>query len=99
MAKRKTDLESEIDILTEHWVSVSKKDNPLEYGAWLGWRKREMGSLIEPDNFTVPTALPPTTVAGAAAYFDAVRKFRKANNWNNSRSILPKDPSAWMGEI
>jgi hypothetical protein len=99
MAKRETDLDREIDALTTHWVAVNRKENPIEYSAWLGWRKQEMRSFIEPENFTVPTAFPPTTVTGAQAYFDVVRKIRKCVGWRTMRANLPKDPSAWMGEI
>lgn len=99
MAKQKTDLEKEVDVLTENWVAVSKKEQPVEYGAWLGWRQREMKSFIEPEHFTVPTEFPPTTVAGAQAYFDVVRKIRKCVGWRTARSVLSKSPSAWFGEI
>lgn len=99
MPKRETDLEKEINILTENWVAVSRKDQPLEYGAWFHWRRQEMRSLTEPDYFTVPTELPPTTVAGAKAYFEVVRKIRKSISWRTPRANLAKDPSAWMGEI
>lgn len=99
MAKPQTELEKEIDVLTANWVSVSAKEQPMEYGAWAGWRQREMKSITQPDAFTVPTAFPPTTVAGALSYFDVVRKIRKCNGWRSSTADLPKNPSAWMGEI
>lgn len=99
MAKPETELDKEIRILTENWVAVNKKEQPLEYNAWRGWRIREMRSFIEPDYFTVPTELPPTTVAGAQAYFDVVRKIRKSIGWRTPKANLPKDPSAWMGEL
>lgn len=99
MAKPQTDLEKEVDVLTKDWVSINEKEQPLEYGAWLGWRQREMRSFIQPHNFTVPTELPPTTVAGAQAYFEVVRKIRKCIGWRTPRAALPKNPSAWMGEI
>lgn len=99
MAKPQTDLEKEVDALTKDWVAVVRSEQPLEYGAWLGWRRREMGSYIEPDAFTVPTELPPTTVAGALAYFDVVKKIRKCIGWRTPLAALPKSPSAWMGEI
>jgi hypothetical protein len=99
MAHKETELDKEVAALTANWVAVSKKEQPLEYNAWRGWRIREMRSFIEPDNFTVPTELPPTTVAGAQAYFDVVKKIRKCIGWRTQRSHLPKDPSAWMGEL
>lgn len=99
MAKPQTELEKEIDALTEHWVSVTAKEQPMEYGAWLGWRRREMRSFIEPDHFTVPSTLPPTTIAGVHAYFDVVKKIRRLNGWRSIKAELPKNPGAWMGEI
>lgn len=99
MVKQKTDLEKEVDVLTENWVAVSQKEDGVAYEAWYEWRWREMRSQIQPDYFTVPSIFPPTTVAGAQAYFDVVRKIRKCIGWRTSRSILRKDPSAWMGEI
>lgn len=99
MAKRETELDKEVEALTKNWVAVKRKEQPLEWGAWLKWRKQEMDSHIEPDSFTVPTELPPTTVVGAQAYFDVVKKIRKSIGWRTKSAELPKYPSAWMGEI
>lgn len=97
MAKPETDLDKEIQAIVRPWVVVNRVDDPMEYEAWRKWRAEEMNSFIEPDNFTVPSQFPPTTVAGARDYFEAVRKIRASIGWKNQAAKLPPNPSAWLG--
>lgn len=99
MAKRPTDLDNEVSEETKNWVSIDKAQNPVEWSAWSGWRRREMRSPVEFEKLTVPTPFPPGTVAAAKAYFSTVQKIRRSNGWTESRAKLPSDPSAWMGEV
>jgi len=98
MARQETELDKEIQAIVRSWVVVNRVDDPMEYEAWRKWRAAEMRSYIEPDNFTVPSPFPPTTVAGAKDYLEAVRKIRVSIGWKNQAAKLPNNPGAWMGE-
>jgi len=98
MAKQQTELEKEIDLLTDKWVAVNKKENPTEWQAWYEWRRAQMGSYIEPDNFTVPSMWPPMTLLTARNYFDVVRKIRKSIGWNKSSAQLADNPRPYSPE-
>ncbi len=96
MAKRRTDLDDQIDEATADWVSISRGQDPVEWGAWTAWREREMRTHARPDNLTVPTPFPPATVSAAKAYLDVVQKIRRAQGWTAANSRLTTDPRAWM---
>lgn len=96
MAKRKSELEIEVEIATENWIAINKKVDPVEWEAWTRWRRQELRSKIEPDNLTVPTPFPPITQAAAKEYIEVVRKIRKIIGWTGTNSRLPSDPSAML---
>lgn len=95
MAKRSDD--RDVEILTENWISINKKQDPIAWQAWADWRRNELRSLIDPENFTVPTPFPPSTVAAAKEYIAIVQQIRKSVGWNDSRAQMPKSVGAWMG--
>ena len=97
MAKRKSDFEAQIDADVEGWVAVRKSANQAEWHAWTNWRRENANTRLEPDNLTVPTMFPPTTVAAANNYLDVVKRIRKLVNWSDKYSHVSSDPKAWMG--
>lgn len=98
-AKRKTELETEVGIRVESWISVSRSEDPMQWDAWTNWRRQNAGAVAQPDNLTVPSPFPPTTIAGVREYLETVGMMRTANGWKRGASRISKDPSAWMGEI
>lgn len=96
MAKRKSELENEIDDTCESWIAVNKNLDPAQWEAWTAWRKREMRTRLEPENLTVPTMFPPATVAAAKAYLETVRKIRLLVGWKDGTARLTNDPGAWQ---
>lgn len=99
MAKRKSEMENEVDDTLLNWVCVNRLEEPMEWQAWINWRRDNMGSRITPENLTVPTAFPPVTVSAAKQYLETVTKIRRLNGWTGGKAKLTTDPSAWMGEI
>lgn len=95
MAKWNKDFD--IDTLTEDWIGITKTDDPIAWGAWMQWRWEQLKCRIEPKAFTVPSQYPPRTVAAAREYIAVLQVARKCIGWNDSRSKLPTDVSAWMG--
>lgn len=98
-AKRKTDLETECDIRTENWVSVTRAEEPLQWEAWTNWRKANAGANAQPEGLTVPGPFPPTTMAAVNEYLETVGMLRTVNGWKRGRDRISKNPSAWMGEV
>ena len=98
MVRRKSDLETEIDIATEEWVAVDSKIDPLEWQAWTAYRS-SLGMNYPFEKLTVPTKLPPATIGAAKAYVDTLRNIRRLHGGDAWRRPLPVDPSAYMGEI
>lgn len=95
MAKR--DDEREVETLTENWISINRSDDPVAWEAWRKWRREQLGCVSAPNNFTVPTPFPPATVKAAKEYVAIVQLMRKVNGWNDSRSKINPNVSAWMG--
>lgn len=98
-AKRKTDLETEVDIRTENWVAVTRAEDPMQWEAWTNWRRENAGAQAMPESLTVPSPFPPTTIAGVKEYLETVGMLRAATGWKRGRDRIAKDPSAWMGEV
>lgn len=97
MAKKYKNDEADLDEMMEGWCVVNKHQDPVAWSAWTRWRQDQMKSKIEPDNLTVPTNMPPSTIAAVREYFAIVRFARNCIGWRDTKSNLPKDPSAWMG--
>lgn len=96
MAKRRSDLETDIDIALENWVAVDVAVDPVNWEAWTGYRVKTLGIKTEFKKLTVPTPFPPSTVGAAKDYVEILKKIRRLHG---GRSTLPNDPPAWMGEI
>lgn len=98
-AKRKTDLETEVDIRTENWISVNRSEDALQWEAWTNWRKANAGANAQPDNLTVPSPFPPTTMTSVKEYLETVGMMRSVCGWKKGRDRISQNPSAWMGEV
>lgn len=96
MAKRNDD--RDIEVLTENWISIGRKEDPVAWNAWRDWRRAQLGAQIEPDAFTVPTPFPPATIAAAREYIAIVQQIRASNGWKGQSAKLKTDVSAWMGQ-
>lgn len=86
-----------IEILTDGWVSVNKFEDKMCWQAWTDWRRSQLKCMQEPENLTVPSEFPPSTVSAAKEYIAALKEIRNAIGWKDSRSKLSTDVSAWMG--
>lgn len=93
MAKRSQ--EFAVEVLVEDWITINRKQDPVAWTAWHDWRRAEMGSCIEPENFTVPSPFPPATVAAAKEYLAIVQQIRKSIGWNSGRASLQTNVTAW----
>lgn len=97
--KRKTDLETEVEIRVENWISVNRAEDSMQWEAWTNWRRANAGAHAQPENLTVPSPFPPTTMTSVKEYLETVGMLRSATGWKRGRDRIAKDPSAWMGEI
>jgi hypothetical protein len=83
--------DAELTRLTADWIVVKRGEQPMQWQAWIDFRRRHLGSTITPDNLTVPSDMPPTLSAGIIAYLDAIRASRKAINWNSGARKVPNN--------
>lgn len=88
----------DVETLTENWISINRKEDPIAWQAWRDWRRTQMGSQIEPESFTVPTPFPPATIAAAREYIGICQQIRSSNGWKGGSSRLKTDVTAWMGQ-
>lgn len=90
--------DKQIEALTENWVSINKFEDKVAWLAWTNWRRSQMRCHQEPENLTVPTPFPPSTIGAAKEYVASVKIIRGAIGWKDTRSGLSTDVSAWMGQ-
>jgi len=95
MAKQRSDLEIEIDDATRDWEGINRQENPLEWSAWISWRREYAGAHSEPEGLTVPTPFPPMTVQAAKDYLSVVKKIRVLVGWKSGTRRISNDPSAY----
>lgn len=96
MVKRNN--EKNIDDIFTGWVSVNRQEDPMEWNAWKTWRRQNIGSSSEPENFTVPSPFPPSTILGAKAYAEDVQRIRRSIGWNGTAATINIGRvSAYMG--
>jgi hypothetical protein len=97
VAKRRSDLEVEIDIALENWLAVEEAADRVPWEAWTNYRVNVLGIKTVFKKLTVPTQFPPSTIGAAKDYVDVLKKICRLNG--GGRSKVPDNPSAWMGEI
>lgn len=95
MPKRPTDLDTKINIAVETWTSVHRREDAFEWTAWRDWLRDQLHCISEPENFTVPTPFPPSTIQAARDYIAVRRMIRSAIGWKDWRSKLPDDVYAY----
>ncbi len=96
MAKKRSDLEVDIDVAVENWVAVDQAVDPINWEAWTNYRRNALGLKTEFKKLTVPTPFPPSTIGSAKDYVEVLKKIRRLHG---GRLNVPNEPAAWMGEI
>lgn len=89
--------DNQLNILTENWVGINKFEDKIAWQAWTDWRRDQMKCSQEPENLTVPSPFPPSTIVAAKEYIAAVKIIRGAIGWKDSKAALSTNVSAWMG--
>jgi len=89
--------DNQLQILTENWVGINKFEDKMAWQAWTDWRRSQMKCMQEPENLTVPSPFPPSTIIAAKEYISAVKVIRGAIGWKDSKAALSTNVSAWMG--
>lgn len=80
-------------------MSVTEKESPIAFKAWVEWRLQEFGCHFVPRAFSVPSLFPPGTQEGANAYAEQLRDIRREvrsdgkgdKNWKP----VPLHPRPW----
>jgi hypothetical protein len=93
MPWKKSD-EAKVEDAIKDWLVVNVKEDPTEHAAWVRFRADHLNALFVPDNYTVPSAFPPSSDHEQEKYFAAIRTIRHSIHWVGTRAKIPPDNQA-----
>ena len=64
--------------LTGGWFGINDKADPEAFAAWRDYRARLVGAKFVPQNYHVPSRLPPADAVEEQAYIDALEELHRS---------------------